>query len=258
MDSTDRMKELQREYSAHMDEIVKMMDEGKSEDEVLEYMKKLDSINKEMDSHTKKIIENYEIEKKKLNTSKKNKLGILWHKDASMPEIICTVLFIFFCFTGVFAFYSNFTPSELSKQYSVYIIFVASILFFFPSLSMFRKFPDFEFGKKILFGIFWFSLIYGAMYISLTGGAPSILVKYIGNDFEYGGIISKKKGGYWNRRGCDYEIVVENYETYIGKDICVSEKIWNAVKKGDSIVLIGKEFLLGKRILSVRYQTINN
>jgi len=258
MDSSLRMKELQRQYSAHMDEIGKMMNEGKSEDEVLEYMKKLEPINKEMDFHSKKIIKDYETAKEKLNTTKNNKLSILWHKDASLPEIICTVLFLFFCFTGVFVFFSNFTPSELSKQYSVYIIFFTSVLFFFPSLSMLRKFPDFEFGKKILYGIFWFSLIYGVMYISLIGGVPSILVKYIGNEFEYGGTISEKKGGHWNRRGCDYEIVVDNYYTFIGKDICVTENIWNKVNKGDYIVLIGKEFLLGKRILAVRYETNNH
>ena len=180
-------------------------------------------------------------------------MNLFWHKDASLTEKICAILWYAFFFLFIYAFFTNFTPSEFSYKYSPYIVLICTVIYFFPSLGLMRKFPNLSLSKKIIASIFWFVVTYAAIFQSLTVAIPSILIGYFGNDYKYEGVIVEKKNrGDFNRRGCNHEIRVDGYYLFLGGlYLCVSKDVWHSVDVNHKVVLSGKEFILGKKVTRI-------
>ena len=91
MKKKHKLQLLQNKYSQHMDVVNRMMKEGKSETEVMEYLNTFKDMNSEIGSLSKEAFE------EELSSIKKRKDDKL--KNIDLIRIVITVLFLIYIVT---------------------------------------------------------------------------------------------------------------------------------------------------------------
>ena len=121
---------------------------------------------------------------------------------------------------------------------------------------MAHNYDNFNHLEKIVFYSLWFPLILFLFYSTITFSLPAVASIYIGKDFrEKSIVLYKTKKHVKRRRICKFGMSVKNITIFLNKKMCVSKNIWDSIEIGDSILILGKESFMGKKIIS--FDTIN-